>query len=250
MIILRRPGRRIITVIIADWIGGIRDGSNQIFTTTYSYEPNRINFFYNGQALHSPDDFTETGPNEITLTYIYPDETDELRADYEMLGGTTTSGNDHGLLLGLLDDDHPFYHTDARGDARYYTQPVVDELLAAQDEFIEMLDSPTTYSGAANKVVRVKGDESGVEFVDLGIGVEKSGVKDISDGVSSVSVNFASSFSSANYALTLGLENTSDSPPSMYSMLITNKTAAGFTVSFSGDIDSVNFKLNWVAKTS
>ena len=26
---------------------------------------------------------------------------------------------DHGLLTGLSDDDHPQYHTDARGDARY-----------------------------------------------------------------------------------------------------------------------------------
>ncbi len=30
-------------------------------------------------------------------------------------GGVT----DHGALTGLLDDDHPQYHTDARGDARY-----------------------------------------------------------------------------------------------------------------------------------
>lgn len=250
MIILRKPGRRIITVIIADEIGGVRDGSNQVFTTTYDYEPHRINFFYNGQALHSPDDFTETGSNEVTLKYVYPDVTDELRADYEMLGGTTVSGNDHGLLLGLLDDDHPQYLNIFRGDARYYTQPIVDAKLAAQDEFVELLDTPTTYSGAGSKVVSVKGDESGLEFVDLGIGVEKSGVEDIGDGVSSVSITFTSAFSTANYALTLGLENTSDSPPSMYSMLITSKTASGFTVSFSGDINSSNFKLNWVAKAS
>ena len=31
-------------------------------------------------------------------------------------GGGTTN---HGLLIGLLDDDHPQYHNDARGDARY-----------------------------------------------------------------------------------------------------------------------------------
>jgi hypothetical protein len=29
---------------------------------------------------------------------------------------------DHGGLTGLLDDDHPQYHNDARGDARYFTQ--------------------------------------------------------------------------------------------------------------------------------
>jgi hypothetical protein len=36
-------------------------------------------------------------------------------------GGVT----DHGALSGLLDDDHPQYHNDARGDARYYTQAQV-----------------------------------------------------------------------------------------------------------------------------
>ena len=33
---------------------------------------------------------------------------------------------DHGALGGLPDDDHPQYHNNARGDARYYTQAQVD----------------------------------------------------------------------------------------------------------------------------
>jgi len=220
MIILRKPGRRIITVIIADEIGGVRDGSNQVFTTTYDYEPHRINFFYNGQALHSPDDFDETGSNEITLKYIYPDDTDELRADYEMLGGTTTSGNDHGLLIGLLDDDHPQYHTNARGDARYYTQPIVDAKLAAQDEFIELLDTPTTYSGSEGKYVTVKSDGTGLEFSS--VGVEQAGIEDIANGASSVNVTFGSSFANTNYIVTLGLQNTVAESKSVYAMLISN----------------------------
>jgi hypothetical protein len=248
MIILRKPGRRIITVIIADEIGGVRDGSNQVFTTTYDYEPHRINFFYNGQALHSPDDFTETGSNEVTLKYIYPDDTDELRADYEMLGGTTVSGNDHGLLIGLLDDDHPQYHNDARGDARYYIKPTVDALLAAQDEFIELLDTPTTYSGSEGKYVTVKSDGTGLEFSD--VGVEQVGTTAINDGVSSVTVTFSSAFANTDYIVTLGLQNTAAEAKSVYAMLISNKTVAGFTVLFSGDIDSSSYKFNWIAKAS
>lgn len=42
-------------------------------------------------------------------------------------GGVT----DHGALTGLSDDDHSQYHTDARGDARYYTQAQVDALIEA-----------------------------------------------------------------------------------------------------------------------
>lgn len=37
-----------------------------------------------------------------------------------------TGVTDHGALTGLADDDHPHYHTDARGDARYYTKGQLD----------------------------------------------------------------------------------------------------------------------------
>ena len=37
-------------------------------------------------------------------------------------------GVDHGELNGLSDDDHPQYHTDARGDIRYYTKSEVDTI--------------------------------------------------------------------------------------------------------------------------
>jgi len=39
---------------------------------------------------------------------------------------------DHGALAGLADDDHPQYHDDTRGDARYYTQAQVSAAIAAQ----------------------------------------------------------------------------------------------------------------------
>lgn len=39
---------------------------------------------------------------------------------------------DHGLLLGLGDDDHSQYHTDGRGDARYYRKDAVDTVMAGK----------------------------------------------------------------------------------------------------------------------
>lgn len=60
----------------------------------------------------------------------------------------------HGDLLGLGDDDHAQYHTDARGDARYYqksetyTRAEVDALIAA----IRQLPDPT---GRANQTLHV-----------------------------------------------------------------------------------------------
>ena len=43
-------------------------------------------------------------------------------------GGTSAPSTavDHGDLTGLLDDDHTQYHTDARGDARYYQKTYID----------------------------------------------------------------------------------------------------------------------------
>lgn len=49
---------------------------------------------------------------------------------YSSGGGGGGGVTDHGALSGLGDDDHPQYHTDARGDARYYTQAQVAALLA------------------------------------------------------------------------------------------------------------------------
>ena len=43
-------------------------------------------------------------------------------------GGVT----DHGLLNGLADDDHLQYHTNARGDARYYQKSEVDTALSGK----------------------------------------------------------------------------------------------------------------------
>jgi len=43
-------------------------------------------------------------------------------------GGAGEGASDHGELTGLEEDDHPQYHTDARGDARYYTESEVDAI--------------------------------------------------------------------------------------------------------------------------
>jgi len=86
MIILRRiatsvPGGKCYE--IAGTLSGTQDNSNQVFTTEYDYEPGSISVLYNGQALHSPDDFTESGDNEITFIYLKPYPETVLRANYE-----------------------------------------------------------------------------------------------------------------------------------------------------------------------
>lgn len=60
----------------------------------------------------------DPGSNHLLLT---------TRAGGVIDGGAPAAGiTDHGQLTGLGDDDHPQYHTDGRGDARYYTKAQVD----------------------------------------------------------------------------------------------------------------------------
>lgn len=64
---------------------------------------------------------------------------------------------------------------------------------------------------------------------------------------SSKAVTFGTSFGDTNYSLSCILNNTTDGSPSIYPMIVTNRTATGFTVLFSGDIDSNNYYLEWIA---
>jgi len=67
-------------------------------------------------------------------------------------GGVT----DHGALTGLGDDDHPQYHTDARGDARYFTQAQVTTSLAGK--------ANTTHSHAITDVTGLQTALDGKQF--------------------------------------------------------------------------------------
>lgn len=112
--------------------------------------------------------------------------------------------------------------------------------------YLDLIDTPTTYSGYEGEYVVVKGDGTGLEFIDLGL--EQYGVEILTNDTVSETVSFSQPFSDTNYAVTLGLENVVDLSPAIYSMIVSNKTVNGFTVLFSGDIDSANYKLNWIAK--
>ena len=76
----------------------------------------------------------------------------------------------------------------------------------------------------------------------------KKGIQAIDKDANSVSIDFTSPFPNMNYYILVTMENTADLPVSIYSYTITAKSLDGFTVSFSGDMDSANYKLNWSAQ--
>jgi len=86
--------------------------------------------------------------------------------------------------------------------------------------------------------------------VDQLIGINKSGREPVGLKDTGTSVSFATAFPNSNYSLFVSLENTIDSPASEYAINIDGKTASGFSVHYSGKIDSNNYYLNWYATTS
>lgn len=174
MIVLKKqrfPGSQVQIVVgrcmgISEPLIGELNGNNQVFTTVNNYTSGRISVLYNGQALHSPDDFIETGSNEITFIYIKPTIEDNLKVTYEYedrIGGVPVSGNDA-----------------------------------------------------------------------------------IAYGSSSHTVVFSTPMATVNYVVYTSITNVIDANLSYYSEIITEKTVNGFTVDFSGNIDSDNYVLEWV----
>lgn len=66
----------------------------------------------------------------------------------------------------------------------------------------------------------------------------------IGNGVDHIDVSFTD-VGTTNYTISATLENTSDSPPSIYAYIVSAKSSSGFTVTFMGDTDSANYILDW-----
>lgn len=79
----------------------------------------------------------------------------------------------------------------------------------------------------------------------FGGNIDRSDIETVVSGAGSTSVVFDTAMSDSDYTLLISISNTVDSVPSIYSYTIEDKTASGFTVLYSGDIDSPNYKLEW-----
>lgn len=159
------------------------------------------------------------------MTTISGDIVAQIPTDYiseaEM---TTISGDivaqiitDHGDLSGLDDDDHTQYIL--VDGSRGFTS-TVSGVMPSQDYHL------------ATK-----------EYVDQG-GVDRHGRQAVSNDSSVVTVNFVD-LGHTDYTINAILENTTDSPPSIYAFIVSARTSSSFTVTLMGDTDSANYVLNW-----
>ncbi len=73
----------------------------------------------------------------------------------------------------------------------------------------------------------------------------KSGDQWISAGVETLAVTFPAPQFDDTYSLFTELHNDTDSNPSFYNIMVTSKTTVGFTVKFSGQMDSAYYRLQW-----
>jgi len=256
MIILRKIDTdtgQLCGVMLSDELVGVRDEDNQVFTVSNEYNTGRIQIIYNGQVLVSPIDFTETGPQEITFVYLKPRTDTVLSANYEMGDCAGSGGIDFTDL-----QDTPFTYSSDGGKliavkADETGLEFIDYVPSSgtdTNEFIQLIDTPSTYSGFENYFVKVNDTGDGLIFEPPAGGITQEGLENIPNDVSSTAVTFPNAFSSTDYVLTLSLANTADANPSVYPILITDKTTTGFTVDFSGEIDSSNYHLNWRATLS
>jgi hypothetical protein len=131
----------------------------------------------------------------------------------------TEASIDHGSIAGLGDDDHTQYIL--VDGTRGFTATVSGV-------------TPTQDYHLATKA-----------YVDGADQPQQHGRQVIADGASTVTVNFTD-VGSTNYTVSVTLENTADSPPSIYPFIVSGKTSSSFTVTFAGDMDSANYYIDWI----
>jgi len=72
-----------------------------------------------------------------------------------------------------------------------------------------------------------------------------AGKQAVTFGASSQYIDFGTTLSDTSYKVNIDLI-TNDLEPSIYSYVVGNKTTAGCTVKFSGDVDATGYVLDWV----
>ena len=82
-------------------------------------------------------------------------------------------------------------------------------------------------------------------YVDTHVNKTQHGRASISSAATTKSVTFGTAYADTNYTLNVSLTNTTDATASQYAYTTTAKSTTGFTVKFSGEMDSANYVLEW-----
>ncbi len=118
---------------------------------------------------------------------------------------------------------------------------------------IEIQQDSTTVLGLT-KIINFEGSvdvqETDIDKVTVNVTadeIKQVGITNLVLNDTDKTVTFSTPFTDSNYILDVTITNITDSPPSIYLLTVTSKLSTGFTVDFSGTIDSNNYKLEWMA---
>jgi hypothetical protein len=104
-------------------------------------------------VLESANAFTNT-PKAIVRSVDGTDYVDFRGTQLYTPAGEVST---HGLLSGLSSDDHLQYHTDARGDIRYYTKAQVDTIIAGITSPGDLDDTAFSFANNQSAAANVTG---------------------------------------------------------------------------------------------
>lgn len=201
------------------------DGSRGFTSTVSGVDPTQS---YHLATKQYVDDLDFIGLPDTPVTYSgYGGYFVTVNAAEDALEFTTGSGVnsvlDHGLLQGLDDDDHPLYvpHDGTRG----FTATVSGVY-------------PTQSYHLTTK-----------EYVDDNVHQHRTGRVSLVLDSDNKTVSFSTPMSDTNYSVSVIMRNSVDEikNKAIYPMIITSTTVSGFSVLFSGDIDSNNYSLDYLA---
>lgn len=149
-----------------------------------------------GQIILPYGDPPDTPPAGKVAIYTKSDEFVYYKTDdgveHPITNASGVGVSDHGQLLGLLGDDHTNYHTDDRGDTRYYTQDQINTISGALhtelgsangvDSFIDLVDTPDSYIEGQHIITNSSGIEFGSHFIGYVLYVSPLYEGNFSDG--------------------------------------------------------------------
>ena len=210
------------------------------------------------------------------------DKYTQVQVDTMISGVEAQIITDHGGLTGLVDDDHTQYILvdGTRGftatvsgitpteDAHLATKWYVDDEIATLSGSMVMDHGGLTGLGDDDhtQYILVDGSRgfaatvSGVtpvqdyhlttkSYVDsLTTDKVQSGRTALADNDETKSITFGTAFADTNYSVSAMLNNVTDANPGIYPMVVSVKSTTGFTVVFSGKIDSNNYYVEWIAR--
>jgi len=193
-----------------------------------------------------------------------PGDTNYMEMYYEVSDGSgmsfllTDGGGNHAAQMAVLngdgqrrayievnsDDIEHWVSISGGGGLQNHLNVDINGITLLNGVTVNNISNDPTLSGDSTSAIVTQ--QAIKSYVDSQLSAEVvTGQESLGNGDSTASITFVSAEADTNYSIGYSLVNTVDSPPSIYASIVTEKTVDGFTVTFSGPLDSANYTLDW-----